>query len=133
MNEEDLKRVLEKMPELTIHGYGTAKEGARLTYVLKADAPEQHKKSQDELFGRLEIMQHAADWLAHFPKVKTFDKERTSYSLKHRFSSEMREELGRGSYIENGAFIAAAIHADFECKAYPPSPNVCFNIGKVRR
>lgn len=133
MNEEDLKRVLEKMPELTIYGYGTAKEGARLTYVLKEDAPEQHKKSQDELFGRLEIMQHAADWLAQFPEVKKINENRTSYALKHLFSSEMRSELGRGSYIENGAFIAAAIHAGFECKAYPPSPNVCFNIGKVRR
>lgn len=113
MNEEELRRVLKKMRELTIYGYGTAKEGLHLTYVLKAEEPELHKKLQDELFERLEIMQHAADWLAQFPTVKKFNEDQTSYGLKHIFSRDRRGELGNDCYIENGAFIAAAIHAGF--------------------
>lgn len=68
------------------------------------------------------------EWLRDCQKRKTINTSFSSYGLKHMVEKWARKTGKDDYYVSNGAFIAAAIHMDFDWKPDFDSPNVRFNI-----
>ena len=63
-------------------------------------------------------------WLVkNVKRIKTVGRYRTSYGIKHLAEPEL-------GYITNGAFIAAALIAEYPAKFDPDSPNVRFGMSE---
>jgi hypothetical protein len=100
---EDLKRVIEEEPSLYRDGVNTL-----------SVAPKRPGFKEFEI---------CCNWLSKFKRVKT--PQLSSYYLKH-----VVERL-EGTYISNGALIAAAIHLEIPMRFYPTGPNVDIAISKT--
>lgn len=116
MLRNQIQQAIDKLPELHFYGVGFYQDGKRLT-------PSEHKKLQQELLNSTEEFEKACLWLKKINKIKTINRDRSSYSLKHL----AEDEIG---YISNGTFIAAAINCGFDFKTYEMSPNVTFNMSE---
>ena len=99
---EDLKRVIKEEPSLYRYGVNTF-----------SVAPKRPGFKEFEICCR---------WLSRFKRVKI--PRVSSYYLKH-----VVERLA-GTYISNGALIAAAIHLKIPMRFYPGWPNVDIGISK---
>lgn len=106
MTREDIQAVIDRLPELGIFG-------------LKPDDEE----GRAELLDRAEDCKKICQCLTQIERTKNPNPDAGSHFLKH----VVEQEIG---YIENGAFIAAAIHSGFEYRRYKDSPNVYFNMGR---
>lgn len=82
--------------------------------------------SPDE-FDELEQSQKETllDWCNDFNKIKSINKNHSSYYLKHVF-----ERSDKGFYITNGAFKGAMLECGFTYKPISDSPNWYFNVSQ---
>lgn len=102
LTTNDLKRVIKQEPSLSNYGM---------------NFPEKEKCPVN--FKSFEI---CCKWLSKFKQIKT--PQINSYYLKH-----VVERLA-GTYISNGALIAAAIHLKIPMRFYPDWPNTLIAISK---
>jgi len=100
MMQHDLDQVLKQHPTLTAFGF---------------DMKENRQAKLSEFEASIE-------WLSQFDKTKTIRRHSSSYGLKHVM------EWASGTYVANGAFIAAAICLGFAFEQH--GPNAYFNISK---
>ena len=127
-----------KMPQITAFGFGGGKQSPK---------PGADRETSDDRQARFGIEQaklttasglthflHALAFLTPFAPASKFYASAGSYQLKHL--AEARpcsypegSPLGSG-YIENGAFIAAAVHRGFEWRHHEGkgSPNLIFKM-----
>ena len=107
------------LPELTAYGvtgWQAECEGAF------TQTPEERMSDRADLFHELWMIGRCADWIRANTKArKTINRNRSSYGLKHSV------ERATGTYVTNGAFIAAAIGLGFSFKTR--GPNAYFNFG----
>lgn len=82
------------------------------------------KEAREELKNSFPEIDKIASWFQdNIVPIKTIDRSRTSYRLKHI----VERQIG---YITNGQFIAAAIICGYPYKAIYGSPNVYFGMSK---
>jgi hypothetical protein len=68
------------------------------------------------------------EWIQKFCKErKTINPKVSSYGLKHEV------EAWANNYIENGAFIAAAIDLGYRFKQDGDSPNALFTLSVIKK
>jgi hypothetical protein len=120
MTREKIASVLTKVPELTDFGIGLYERGRGLS---KEEYKLEFSRQQKELLDSTDAFERTCVWLSKIEKIKTINKRRSSYSLKHI----AEEEIG---YITNGVFIAAAIYSGFNYKIEYNYPNVYFGMSE---
>lgn len=103
---DDLNKVLQKEPTLNKNGFNT---------------PDPRKIYN---FGDVELVEidTAITWLSDRERSKRFNKNITSYGIKHL------AERAFGTYICNGSLIAAAIHMRLEYEKIDNTPNIFLKI-----
>ena len=116
MLRNQIQQAIDKLPELHFYGVGYYQNEKNLTL-------SEHKELQQQLLDSTEEFEKACLWLEKINKIKTINKQHSSYGLKHL----AEDEIG---YISNGTFIAAAINCGFNYKASETSPNVSFNMSE---
>jgi len=116
MLHNQIQLAIDKLPELHLYGVGFYQNEKVLT-------SSEHKELQQQLLDSTEEFEKACLWLEKINKIKTINKQHSSYGLKHL----AEDEIG---YISNGTFIAAAINCGFNYKASETSPNVSFNMSE---
>ncbi len=120
MTREKIASVLTKVPELTDFGIGLYEQGRGLS---KEEYKLEFSRQQEKLLDSTDAFERTCVWLSKIEKIKTINKRRASYSLKHI----AEEEIG---YITNGVFIAAAIYSGFNYKIEYNYPNVYFGMSE---
>lgn len=120
MTRAKIESVIKKIPSLTDFGIGLFDGGRNLG---RKEYEEQFKRNQEDLLESVAAFEKACEWLEQIKKIKTINRKRSSYGLKH----VAEKDIG---YITNGVFIAAAVHSGFEYKMYDNSPNVAFNMSE---
>jgi hypothetical protein len=137
MNEKKARKAIEQItanePWLSIdgiHGFeyfegdierGRDSFGRETTHKKFLEDLEDRRKG---FGGHWEEFAAACDILENMEKTKRFNKKYTSYALKDLF------EKGPG-HLNNGVFIAAALHAGFQYKAVDKSSNPYLNISNA--
>lgn len=124
-----VERAIEREPMLTAFGLGVWKQRG----MTRAAFDEAFGKERAELFTDrvLDEVQTCADWLALQRPIKTLNRERTSYGLKHEVERWVDRTRKEHQYISNGAFIAAALGLGLTFKQVGwGSPNVYLNLSK---
>lgn len=124
----DIERAVAKAPSISLFGVGIDEEymGEYLTKKQRNIIFEQKRR---ELLDELEQFKTACRWLRHQKKIKTFNRKRGSYGLKHIVENWASVNKLKQTYIANGIFIAAAIHMGFEFRRRSrKSPSMIFNI-----
>jgi hypothetical protein len=107
------------LPELTAYGVTGARAESEGAF---EQTPEKRMDDRGELLHELWMVGRCADWIkANTTPRKTINRDRSSYGLKHDV------ERASGTYVTNGAFIAAAIGLGFSFKTR--GPNAYFNFG----
>jgi hypothetical protein len=120
MTIDDIRKVIVQIPQLTDFGVGIF----RTPGMSRQEAKVKFQREQEALLGQGDACAKICEWLADKPKIKSINRHRSSYGLKHL----AEEEIG---YITNGQFIAAAIHSGFKFQLEPSGgPNVSFNISE---
>lgn len=85
-----------------------------------ANSPDEFKKLNES------EQQALIDWCYRISKIKTINRNHSSYGLKHIF-----ENSKDGFYITNGAFKGAMLECGFDYKPdSPSSPNWNFNVSE---
>ncbi len=104
VTEADVQAVLNAHPALTVNGYGTPNI-TRIRIKDPAQIVAEHERDRRRLTGDRALfeIQAAADWLGTRQPRKTATDGPSSYGLKHVM------ERATGTYVTNGAFIAAAL------------------------
>jgi hypothetical protein len=120
MTSEDIKAVIEKIPQLTDFGIGLYEQGRGLSPDERA---EEFRRHQQDLIDSAASCTLVCQWLANLEKTKTINERHSSYGLKHMAARAI-------GYVTNGVFIAAAVHCGFPYRLHPESPNVCFGISE---
>jgi hypothetical protein len=119
MTKSDLQRVLKRLPELTGYGIG-AYDWRNKTEDQRRDEIAAEQKEMTERIGDLNAV---CDWLKGISiRLVKPNPSADSYHLKHLMEGQT------GRYVDNGTFIAAAVHSGFMFKI--ERPNACFNIGR---
>lgn len=117
MSKEDIQNAIKKLPRLTYNG---------VTYNRKLlprqEFEEKFSKDRERLLNSTQTFLDVCNWLSDVKKIKTINRNHTSYGLKHI----VEKDIG---YVSNGVFIAAAIHCGFDFK-HDDSPNVMFNMSE---
>ncbi len=120
MAKDQIQKIIDILPQLTNFGIGIYDDGRKLSR-------EEYKRKFDEeqatLLNSLDDFVKACSWLNQISKIKSINRHRTSYGLKHVAEKHM-------GYVTNGVFIAAAIHCGFKYKINDGSPNVMFNMSE---
>jgi hypothetical protein len=126
VNKLDLERVLEQEPILCSIGFGLS----NLTRYTLEERKIKLAQMREDLLNDVDICHKVAEWLAaNVQSRKTINKNVTSYGYKHEV------ERAIGTYVSNGAFIAAAIYCGFKYQLVDPNsqcPNAYFNIKTVK-
>ena len=118
MNKTDIKKILDKETSLNDAGFGLAFDFKKLT---PDEYQKQLKQLRNDLLDSPYECTHVCEWLKNINKIKTINKRRSSYGLKHIVEK-------RTTYISNGAFICAAIFMGF--KYVIDGPNAFFNMSE---
>lgn len=138
-----LHDVCERTPKLTVWGIGSGgpqrKEDGRWEDARAMNASFQEARAELLSDGAVEPFLASLSFLRRVTPTKTIRQGTGSYRLKHiaenfACSYPEGEKLGP-TYVENGVFIAAALHAGFKMKTYVDSRgydelNVSFNMSK---
>lgn len=77
-----------------------------------------------------ELKERLVDWIYRglTPTAK-FNTDRTSYGMKHIFSSQVRQNDSDDTYVTNGEFKGAMLHCGFVAKD-ESALNWNFNVSK---
>ena len=118
MTRADIQAVINWIPGLNDFGVGDFDDESSKP---ASERIELLRQRQEVLLASEEACSRVCGWLVGLKKIKTIDRNMSSYWLKH----EAEASIG---FITNGAFIAAAIHCGFPYRIRPDSPNVCFGI-----
>jgi hypothetical protein len=134
-----VRRVLEKIPDLSVNGMGVVRERTSdRTWESPSETRARHELSRARLVddGVEEFLRSLA-LLERIQPTKNVRSNTDSYELKHiaekyRCTYPEGQELGP-DYVSNGALIAAAVHAGFSYRTYSYGsgrllPNVSFNM-----
>lgn len=133
-----LRKVLDEHPELTLRGFDSIWQGNR-------DELRKSKEEREALFMERRSEAYDGGWaadqfelalifLSRQQKIKSLNRQMSSYGLKHR-----AENLSRGfgmfthlgNYVSNGMLIAAAYATDFTVRRLAfDSYNAYLNISK---
>lgn len=112
---QEMLKVLSVVPDLTPNGMKS--DLATLGYHYDGK-PEEMLSSE-----LLQQFSACKNWLNKVVKIRSFNRNHTSYRYKHMV------ERWADLYVSNGAFIAAAIALDFPIKrTHSKSPNVFLPI-----
>lgn len=112
--EQRLPTILKQHPLLTRFGFGEYERPFVAT-----------EKRRSDLLAAIAEIDHARAWLQTQQPRLTLNPRRSSYGLKHI------AERAAGSYISNGAFIAAAFLEGWTVKRIPGgNPNARLNISE---
>ena len=119
----DMDRVLEREPQLSDNGFKQF-----LRHQSRAERNAQFLKWREDMRHPNSLAQFMAarGWLRQFRKIKTLNRSRTSYSLKHC----AEDDIG---YATNGCFIAAAIAEGFTVRCVEPVPPMLGSTSRPRR
>jgi hypothetical protein len=109
MRNENLEKAANKIP-LTDYGVWWDVENADF----------QHLKNG--LLAQTDLFEKICKWLEDIKKIKSINKNKSSYTIKHIIEKEF------GEYVSNGIVIAAAIHCGFKYEIYKGSPTSFFNM-----
>jgi hypothetical protein len=118
--KEKIQFAIDKVPTLTDFGIGLFEEDRNLPI---AEQKKRFKEEQVLLLKNLEEFERLCEWLKSIDKIKTINKNHTSYGLKHLAEKTV-------GYSTNGTFIAAAIYSGFDIKINKDSPNPQFNMSE---
>ena len=118
MSKDDIQKAINRLPRLTDIGvsYNNRRKLTLEEYKSK------FSKDQEMLLNSTETFSGVCKWLEGIKKIKTINRNHTSYGLKH----VVEKDIG---YVSNGVFIAAAIHCGFNFK-HDEIPNVTFNMSE---
>lgn len=119
MSRANIQKAIVLLPALTDYGIGIPNKRG-------ATAEENEKRFRDEqsnLLSRTKEFELTCQWLSQIDKIKTINRNHSSYSLKHLAEKSI-------GYITNGIFIAAAINCGFATKRFGLSANVHFNMSE---
>lgn len=112
--EQRLPAILARHPLLTHFGFGEFNRPFTAT-----------EKGRNDLLAAIAEIDHARAWLRTQQSRLTLNPRRSSYGLKHI------AERAAGSYISNGALIAAALLEGWKVKRISEiSPNARLNISE---
>jgi hypothetical protein len=118
MSQDAIKKVIDKIPNLTNFGIGLFEGGKRFTEIEKE---LELKKGQEELLKRTVEFEKICHWLSKKEQRNSINTRISSYGLKHIAEKEI-------GYVTNGSFIAAAVSYGFAYRISANSPNALFNI-----
>lgn len=116
MDKSDIKKILEREETLNYGGFGL------IILPEKLSVENYNNKLNElrvELLNSSEICTKVCDWLKDIAKIKTINKNYSSYNLKHIIEK-------RTGYVSNGVLICAAIFLGF--KFVVEGPNAYFNM-----
>jgi hypothetical protein len=127
-----IRTVMEQHPGLTHFGFGVYNE-RRLSV---DDWCTRMAESREEMLGEHAVyeFQRACQYLACLDRIKTLNRQCTSYNLKHaaeRFHDRKQETTGKNdrTYVSNGMLITAAYHLGFSvASVVHRSANAFLNI-----
>lgn len=125
-----IQAVLAVEPDLSANGFGPYGGAMKL---IEADAEFQKDRAHMLDDDSCKQFERACAWLSRRTPIKSFNKSRTSYGLKHTVESWHRDNGVKGDvYVSNGVFIAAALHMGFRYHRVHQwrSPNCFFNISE---
>jgi len=117
--EEAIKSVIAKIPDLTDFGIGIFEGSRKLT---KEEWDREIEQNRNALLSSTEEFNKVCEWLNQVEQIKSINRKRTSYGLKHIVEVDI-------GYVSNGVFIAAAVHCGFAFD-YGSGPNVQFNMSE---
>ena len=106
---EDFNKILNRYPNLTANGFGNPSES-------------DFQSARQDLQNLLSEFQCSCVYLSRRRKAKPFKMDFTSYGLKHMAERQF------GTYVSNGALIAAGLHLGFEYSVF--GPNACFKMSQ---
>lgn len=122
MTTSSIEAVFSKIPELTPHGVGVYEAIPR--YISHERRTELLKVAQDKLIQDVAGFNAACAWLQTRERIKTVNRNHTTYHLKHFME---RDNFG---YVSQGIFIAAAVHLGFVFKLTDENHGVYLNISE---
>lgn len=114
-----LDEVLEAYPTLNDHGF---------THREPMPNVSKWVRLREQLIQSRQQVTDCANWLRqHIKKRGTIDIDpnKNSYARKHHYERHI------GEYITNGAFIAAALMAGFDCEQEPRTAHARFNMSRT--
>ena len=120
MIHSKIESVIKKIPALTDFGiglYGRGRGLSRKEYEVK------FKEERKKLLESTESFEKACEWLSQIERIKSINRKRTSYGLKHVAAKDI-------GYITNGVFIAAAVYSGFDYITNDKSSNAAFNMSE---
>lgn len=113
-----LGKVIDRNPKLSDNGWDYNRFTTLKDFNLKAD--------REQLRRSVVMVEGAMAYLRTLPRLSAHScKWRNSYELKHT----AEQEWPTGSYITNGALIAAALILGIDIKVSPASPNPLIAVG----
>lgn len=119
--EEELDKLMQKIPKLNDFGIGLYSGHRNLP---KEEKDKINKEDREKLLASVDRIKATIDWLdKNVDKIKTINRSRTSYGLKHIAEKDI-------CYITNGVFIASAIIAGYRYKINFGDPNVSFGVSE---
>ena len=118
--KEKIQLAMKKVPNLTDFGIGLFEQDRKLP---DNEQKKKFKEEQKALLENTEEFERVCEWLYTVNKIKTINKNHTSYGLKHLAEKTI-------GYSTNGTFIAAAIYSGFDIKIEKDSPNPMFNMSE---
>lgn len=122
MELEDLEKIMRENPLLNTIGFGMS---TSTYYKSSSDRKAAVIKRRADLIGQLDTCRKVATWLKQCTKAEArINRKCGSYTWKHIVEKEL------GTYVSNGAFIAAAIYCGYKCEPIKEdeNPNAYFNI-----
>jgi len=118
--KEKIQFAMKKVPNLTDFGIGLFEQDRELPH---NEQKKKFKEEQKALLENTEEFERVCEWLYTVNKIKSINKNHTSYGLKHLAEKTI-------GYSTNGTFIAAAIYSGFDIKIEKDSPNPMFNMSE---
>lgn len=119
MTRDDIKRIMDKVPNLNDFGIGVYNERKK-----KPDAREKElAEGKTQLLDSVEACNKVCKWLSAVAKIKTINDNRSSYGLKHIAEVDI-------GYVTNGVFITAAIYCGYPYRVESGDPNVPFGMSE---
>jgi len=117
---EKIQFAIDKVPTLTDFGIGLFERDKKLPVI---EQKKKFKEEQSSLLDNTEEFERLCEWLKPIDKIKSINKNHTSYGLKHLAEKTI-------GYSTNGTFIAAAIYSGFDIRTDKDSPNSQFNMSE---
>jgi hypothetical protein len=110
MTNDEYLQLIEKIPDLTAHGYGVQRDPH-----LGSTYSETFDNMRQELKQSYEAFLACVAWIHGHPD---FERGWSSYALKHEVENWV-EKVGKRLYIPQGAFIISALYTGLPLKRIP--------------